>query len=643
MQFLSPGLFWLSLLAVVPVLLYLFRRKSRTVRVSTLVFFKSLAREHQESAWLRRLKRLLSLLLALLILFGGILALARLVVAPAGSDARSVVVLLDRSASMAATGSEGATRLEEAVGQIRGRLAALPESTPVALVAYDSRPEVLEPRTTNRRALLRTLEAVGTRPVADDREAALAAAVQVARLDAPSEIWHASDRPGGAGGAAGEGLELLPEGVSLAPIDVGLADPVNVGITAFQIRPVPLEYGKLEAYVQVALSSGAPGPLEVVLEVSVGGGIAVPRKLDLEPGARQGLILPVEGSEGQVLRISVGVPGDCFALDNQVVARLPETRPIVVRWISDRPDPFTRLALNAIATAGEIDVWQGGGDAWPPADRPDVVVFEGWLPDEWPDDIPAIVINPPGSIGPVRAEPIGGNGVPHGSVRVANAGHPLLYRVSSGRVALTQTAILDASGSLEPIWFGGSEPVLAAGEVGGQRLVLMGFAAERSEQLPLMPSYPLLLGNALYWCAEQNREDSHLAETRSGTLVPAGGFSLSWEEIGEDGVLRESVAPLAGTLAELDRIGLWKTEDGRQGSSLLLSSHETDLAGRGADGEDEGVGEGAGESASGGAGGQGVADEGSRFFHGELTIVFLVAIFLALVVESWLFHRHGVY
>ncbi|MDG2125556.1 MAG: BatA and WFA domain-containing protein [Verrucomicrobiales bacterium] len=160
MRFLAPSFLWLAALAVLPVILYLFRRKSKTVRVSTLVFFKSLAREHREAAWLRRLKKMLSLLLTLLILLGGVAALSRIVFSPDSEDARSVVLLVDRSASMAATSDLGETRLAEAKRRLKARLDALPEAVPVSLVAYDSRPEVVQPKTTNRRAVERELEAL---------------------------------------------------------------------------------------------------------------------------------------------------------------------------------------------------------------------------------------------------------------------------------------------------------------------------------------------------------------------------------------------------------------------------------------------------------------------------------------------------
>ena len=99
MQFLFPSLLWLGALALVPLILYLFRRKARRQEVSTLIFFKSLAKEHRESAWLRTIKRLLSLLLSILVIFAATLALGRLVSSGDSGSVKSVVILLDRSAS----------------------------------------------------------------------------------------------------------------------------------------------------------------------------------------------------------------------------------------------------------------------------------------------------------------------------------------------------------------------------------------------------------------------------------------------------------------------------------------------------------------------------------------------------------------
>ena len=496
MQILNPAFLGLSLLAAIPILLYFFRRKSKTVEVSTLVFFKSLAREHQESAWLRHVKKFLSLLLTLMVVFGAVFGLSKMVFSPKADDIRSVVILLDRSASMSAVGGDDQTRLEIAKQEIRARLDALPENVEVSLVAYDSRPEVLQPLSIVRRELLRRLRDVELRPVPDKFDSAFAAAKMTASLNTPSVIWHVSDHVR---------EQELPAGVSLEPIDVGLGEAVNVGITAFEIRKIPLVSNEYEAFIELGCSSSAPGTAEVTLETFIAGTWAdTPRKVELEPGAKHALVMPIKGAaSGQLLELRLtGVGGDCFALDDSVVARLPESRPTVAVYVSESPetvDPFTRLALNAIGEDGTLDIYETTMDKGLPTEDIDVFLFDNTLPEDWLADRPAIVINPPGPGGPVRAVALK-NGVPHSGVRVTNPEHPVLFRVSNSRVALTQTVVIDSSGSLEPLWFAGEEPVLAAGEIQGQRLVILGFSPMQSEKLPLLASYPLLLENAILWC-----------------------------------------------------------------------------------------------------------------------------------------------
>ena len=186
MQFLSPQFLYLLVLSVIPIALYLFRRKSRTFDVSTLVFFKTLALEHQESAWLRRLKRLLSFLLTLLMLILPVFVLSRLL--PNQDDSEnlsSIVILLDRSASMGIKDDSGESRLDEAKKRIRARLERVPQKVGVSLVAYDARPEVVQPRTFSRRELVSRLDALQVQAIAARPEEGLETASLLAGLERP--------------------------------------------------------------------------------------------------------------------------------------------------------------------------------------------------------------------------------------------------------------------------------------------------------------------------------------------------------------------------------------------------------------------------------------------------------------------------
>lgn len=659
MQLLNPQFLWLSLLAIIPIALYLFRRKSKRVDVSTLVFFKTLAREHQESAWLRRLKKLLSLLMTLLLLLAAIVVLGHPILSPVSDEGyRTVVILVDRSASMGAMSEDGVTRLDEARERVKSRLSGIPEDVGVALIGYDSRTEVIQPRTLKRRELLSRLEEVEVRPVAQETATAIDAAVVLARLETPALVWHLTDSvpdavddqsaepaespdavsEGAAGDPdllAGATLELdLPEGVDLEKISVALPQPVNAGITAFRIRPVPLEHGRFDAYVQVALNRDAPEPVVAKLDVFVGGALVQPREVDLNPGDRVGLVLKLDGAEDQMLRLNLQVEGDCLPIDNEVLEPLPRTRPIVAGWVrpvdeddSFKPDLYTQFALRAFLDDYDFEIIALEPEAWESArESLDVVIFDDFVPSEWPSELPAVLINPTGNAGPIRIQRLD-SGIPHGSVRIGNEQHPVLFRVSSGRVSVNQTAVFDIAGSLEPLWFAGEEPLLAAGDVRGQRFVVMGFSPGKSERLPLTASFPLLIGNALLWCAEAAPGiTEQLKELPTGKVVPVSGDTVTWIQW-EDGGLRESVAPVRGGFLELDRIGIWETDAGQRGAAHLLSRNETDLR----------------ALPVSNATPPGEVATQSGWLSGNVGWILLAVMAIVLVLESYLFHRHAVY
>lgn len=617
MRLLHPGnLHWLWL-AVIPLALWLFRRKAKRVPVSTLLFFRSLAREHQESAWLRRLKRILSLLISLLVLVLAAFALARPFHEGGGAGTpKGLVILLDRSASMAAKNDKGRSRLAEARSLIEERLRALPENVVTSLVFYDANCEVAQSRSTNRRELLRWLDRAETVPMEDRPEEALAVARRLAVLDAPGEIWLASDRAV---------ADTAKPGPKVRFINAALEHPLNVGITGFQIRPVPLARNRFEAFVEISASSANGGSAETSLEARVDGRPVQLRQLELKPGESTRLILPLEGGKGQRLEIEVRCAGDCLGWDNVAAAPLPETRPLVVAWFAEAPDPFVELALSSMLTEERILVLKGGAKDFPPQEKPDVYVFENWMPEVWPVDRPALVLNPPSSAGPIHAKKLD-KAVPYEAVRAVQPEHPVLYRVTSGRVAVTQTTVLNLNDALESLWMAGREPVLAAGEPGGQRIVVAAFAPGKSEQLALMSAFPLLIGNALYWCAENNEALASLKPGRPGELVPMEPGIVKWRAWDGDRFMEVSDESKACWL-ELRRIGIFEGGGGKVGASLLISARESDVPAR-----------------APAAAGPGLEKPTEHWATGGGWWMKLLWLALGmLLIESWLFHRQAVY
>lgn len=560
MRFLTPANLHLAWLALIPLALWLFRRQAKRVPVSTLLFFKSLAREHQESAWLRRIKKWFSLLLTLLVLLFAILALAR----PSGNIAAdsigAVVVVVDCSASMAAKDPQGQSRLDEATRLVKERIRSLPDQAVLSLISFDARPSVLLSRSRNRRECLRLLDELSPAPIEGKPEAALNVARRLADLESRSRIWLAAD----SNPAADASVDFIP---------VALPQPLNAGITGFQIRHSPLARDRYEAFVKVSAAADNAAKTTSTLEITIAGRIAQLREIELAPGESSALILPLEGVRGQGLEMRLKTEGDCFGWDDGLAAPLPKTKPLAVAWFAEKPDPFTELALSSLIEAGRIEMRKGDPASWPPKEPPDVYVFEHWLPKEWPGDRPVIALSPQTSSGPLRTRTI--KGVPHDGVRSVQPDHPVLFRASSSRIAVTQTTLLDLPNSIEPLWIAGSEPVLAVGESNGQRLVVTAFSPSQSEQLALLPSFPLILGNALYWCAENSDALADMRTLHTGDMLHADSL-VQWHAWNGDGFIEVSDDPAHGLLA-LNRIGRWETGENRSGACALISDAETNL------------------------------------------------------------------
>jgi predicted small integral membrane protein len=623
-------LLWLGL---IPVALWLFRRKAKRVQVSTLLFFRTLAREHQESAWLRRLKKIFSLLLTLLVILLAVLALARPFREGGGDTPKSLVVLLDCSASMDAKDADGKTRLDAAKDVLRDRLNALPENIITSLVVYGSEAEVMQSRSTNRRELLRMIDQAQVVPQEDRPEEALVVARRLAALDAPAEIWYASDRAftqvkdtTTATTPAADASKPAVSEPRQRFIDVALKETLNVGITGFQIRPAPLARNRFDVFVEVSASAANKAPMDVTLEARLDGNPRGLREFELKPGESTRIILPVEGGRGQRLEMELRAANDSLGWDNVVLAALPETKPLVVAWLAESPDPFVELALTSLLAEDRIQVLKGGVKDWPLKEKPDVYVFENWLPTPWPTDRPALVLNPPRSEGPIHAKKLE-RPVPYDAVRAVQPEHPVLFRVTSNRAAVTQTTVLNVSDTLETLWMAGNEPVLAAGEAGGQRLVVTAFQPSRSEQLALLSAFPLLVGNAIYWCAEQAEALASLQPRHPGEVVQVAPGMVRWRVW--DGVSIHDVSQeVSSGWMDLRYVGLFEDSKGRVQSSLLLSTRETDVPSAKAD-------------AAAPAAAQ---DNGVKWAGGGNWSTKLLWLALGiLLLESWLFHRHAVY
>ena len=358
MSFLNPFFLFGLLAAAVPILIHLFtRRRPRQVQFPSIEFLREV---NQTEIRRLRLKQWLLLLLRVLAIAALALAMSRPALKGsagglAGRAGSTVVVLLDRSASMSAYGTEG-TVFAQARRMVEDLLGTLGVDDEILLVPYDAGPAPISPRPLSDvgrvRSALLALEP--SERVGDHRAALEQASRALAESHALNrELFWVSDFQASGWDASGPG-EAAGSVWSQARVYLLPVTPrgrANVGLTDAALTPS--EQGTALSVTAHAYQSTA-GDLTVAAKDAKGG---------TELG-RGYLPMPTDGEATTLLPLSalpavggmVEIPDDNLPIDNTrafTAGRAGSVR-VVVR--EDGPPSPLSLALGAGAPASGIEV-----------------------------------------------------------------------------------------------------------------------------------------------------------------------------------------------------------------------------------------------------------------------------------------------
>lgn len=482
----------LLLAAVSAAVVWLFFLKLRHPRVlvpSLVLWQHLLRRERPDSLW-DRIRRAVSLALAL--------AIALLVAAalgsprprlPGDSGDRPVTAIVDISPTMGTRMAGGGTRLARAIEQARAIVAR----------AGDGRFEIL----TSSGALIAPL---GTDVEAGERA--------LGRLEVSAEPCSVDALRAS---SIGTRLFFVTDGVSRCgtlPPDVSVVpvfEPAdNIGITAFEVRPVPARPTEHEAFLEVTNFTNRPARVELAIEA--GTRAIAPQVLELGPHEVYAeTIAPGQLAPGPVtarLRAS-----DALAFDNEAFAYVPDTRALRVTLVTQGSEFLaTALALHpqvALTTLSPAEYFRprragaGGsppspapGSSGPAGSPPDLYIFDRVSPREAPGR-PALLFGsmdvswiagvqrlPSDTAGPLAPAPSAAHPV-LGGLKLQDV---LVRRARAVEVDAQRAAVLASAGS---------HPLVVAGEQ-PHKWVLVGFALEDSD-FATSVEFPIFLQNVLEW------------------------------------------------------------------------------------------------------------------------------------------------
>lgn len=471
----------LAATAIAIVVIFFLRIQHRRVVISSSFLWDRVLERRKRRSWMELLRRLISLLIALLIGLSLVMVFSEAELGGAGRTPRDIRLVIDIRPHMAAQMSAGSSRLQAA----RDRAAELlgGGSGADSFTVYDTDDRLIAARTRDRQsvgAVLVDLHPVGTRFLLPDPEP-------------ETETWVVTD---------GVGMPPLPAGYRVAPV---YEPAVNVGVTSFEVRAWPSDAHRSEAFLEVGNFSVGPRETTIVLRDS--GGVQFRRTVALQPDELYRNTFDLTPLQGGVLEAEVSTEGDALDLDDSAYVFVAEQRAQQIAVVSQRPSSLSEILLElphlelTAMTPAQYEEWTAGsstggvgGMAQSATQSPsfDGFIFEGFAPSE-PPPVPAVLFAPaevswlPRSQGAARDL----------TVTATDSTSTILQFVDLHDVKVEQATRVDP-GDARPIAGDAGVPLILSGRSEIAPWIMITFALGDSDFEQSL-GFPIFVSNVLRW------------------------------------------------------------------------------------------------------------------------------------------------
>ncbi len=542
------------------VLAYILKMRRRRFEVPFSMLWQRVLKEKEARSLWRHLKRWLSLLLLLVMV--GLVVLATLdpVLGGKSKDARSVVIIIDASASMK-TLDEGEggkqSRLDAAKEKVLALLDGMSAGDSVLLMRMDGRATPLSRFQSDIPKLRRIVNDITATDTPAHLRSAMSAAADslrsrqkphiylvgdgaYAESDLHSFVWNAAEvAPKAAEGKSESFQERKLSIVDLSGIEVRY-QPVgqavdNVGIIGFNVRRYISNKLNYEVYIEIQNFSKESASRRLVLyngddEIDV-------QQIKLAPGEKSARIYKdLGGGDEGILRASIetidDAAPDVFPLDDVAWALIPENKRQKVLLVSE-----DNLYLEAALLIFEhLDV-----DKVVPAEYErlikanelesyDAAVFHAYTPEVLPpSETHLLYFQPSGEHSPFPVT----STLSRGRITGVSKTHPIMRWIEMGDVHFDglQTFAVDRSKSEVVLAQSIRSPIAAARKDGRRKIAAFGFSMEGTDVM-LRVAFPLMMVNTMDWFAGADSDLITTYTTGRRARVPLDGtYGISEVEV----------------------------------------------------------------------------------------------------------------
>jgi Ca-activated chloride channel homolog len=547
----------LGLLFVPAVIaMYLLKlRRDEAVVPSTLLWTRLVADIEANAPWQKLRRSLLLLLQLLLVVALALLAARPFLERPAGL-ARDIVLVMDTSASMAAT-DVVPDRMTAAKQVAIEALKDLPTGGKVSVIAADRSARIVVNESRDLSRVRQAIEGVPVTQSRGDLGDALELASKLAARSGDAQVLVATDAA----------LARTPVGRVAAPVKVLTVgrERKNQAIVALAIRTAPSAVTR-SVFVSVANLD----LVEAARRLEVWGDDRLLEVRDVRLDAQRRSDVIIDDLPREVRTVEVRLVGadpavvsapDQLAVDDRAWAVVPQDRTRLILIVGEG-DPYLETALSYLPDVELFGVTPA--EYGPKTERTDgrpwdLIVFEAFLPTTLPKS-PILAIAPPrssalGDVSGTLKDP---------GIGTLDPEEPVLRYVD-----LSTTHISAATKLAAPAWARTiipgprGAPLLYAGTRDGINHAVLAFEPRRSD-LPLQVAFPILLANLTGELLGSSTAPTEAVEpgTPVQLVIPSGARGLTVTR--PDGSVTELVpsttageSGAAVTFAATDLLGVY--------------------------------------------------------------------------------------
>jgi Ca-activated chloride channel family protein len=477
MSLLVPAALAFALIVPVILIFYFMRPKRQERIIGSTFLWRQALQDLQASRPWQRLRITPLLLLQLLAAIMIVLVLARPAILTNGPARGDTIIILQASASMQAT-DVAPSRFENARSQIADFIASLGPNDQLSLISMARTPQVLIANAQDKSQLNAALQRAHVTNQDADLQQALSLAASLAAGHSNAQVI-----------VVGDGHVLPPDQPLTFPFPVHYlpigTDAPNVALLTLAARTLQ---GHLIALAQIANYSHQQRAIPVALYAD--GNLVSVQTFSLPAGASGAVQWGPLNPATRILHAKL-LSQDAMTADHEAWAIASEPMHGRVLLVT-KGNSFLEAALRL---QSDFDLYETTPAKYTSTGQYDVTIFDGFVPPTWPAGSlffidPAAGSYQFGTVGPdLRVSSI------HAGIDDAH----LLTNVDLSSIhALRASHQLTPASWAQPIITAPETPLLVAGENHNRRVAVLGFDLHDTD-LPLQPSFPILIYNLMHW------------------------------------------------------------------------------------------------------------------------------------------------